>query len=322
MRRCRAQEPPLQELAAGDRQPVQAPAAQQHAVRVRALRGDRDHAQAMAQRAPERQPDARAEHERERRDPQRGPPGARQRVADERRAGVDLVRERQEQRQVRVEVDRPPGLVGELRPREPVGGHAGGDQRDAPDGRREHARVRPQQLAELVQQAVARRVGIADGDERPVRDQQVQRPWTEPAVPAHEAVLADRALERSEARHQDDDHHHGVGRGEAGDPAGGGRHAARRAQRAERLGGDPERERDAEPEAGQRGEDIHHQRVPLRRQPAPEASHRPLGRLQPFPGRSLGLRLTPERRAHAATAGSGKPGVHSTESSAMIVIAS
>ena len=92
---------------------------------------------AVAQRAPHRQHDAAADDERERPDPQRRPPRPRPRVADERRAGVDLVREGQEQREVGVEVHRPPGLVGQPPAGEPVGRHARGDQqREARPSRR------------------------------------------------------------------------------------------------------------------------------------------------------------------------------------------
>ena len=55
-----------------------------------------------------------------------------------------------------------------------------------------------------MQHAVARLLRIADRDQHAMREQQVERPRPEPAVPADEAVLADRALERRDARHEQD----------------------------------------------------------------------------------------------------------------------
>ena len=101
---------------------------------------------------------------------------ARDGMPDERRARVDLVREGQEQREVGVEVHRPPRLVGHAPAREPVGGDAGGEQEDRADGRGQDARVGPQQLPELVQHAVVRLPGVADRDQHGVGEQQVQRP--------------------------------------------------------------------------------------------------------------------------------------------------
>ena len=189
-----AQEAPLQELAAGDGQPVAAAGPRSTTENVPGPFGlDRDDAQAVAQRAPERAarrgsattsasvPTHSAVHQ------ARAP-----RVADERRAGVDLMRERQEQREVGVEVHRPPRLVGHAPARQPVGRDAGGDQQREADGRGQDARVGPQQLPELVQHAVVRRLRVADGDQHAVRAEQVQRPRPELAVPAHEPVLADR----------------------------------------------------------------------------------------------------------------------------------
>ena len=184
----------------------------------------------MAQRPPDRQADPRGHDHHQGAEPQHGPPEARDGMADERRARVDLVRERQEQREVRVQVDRPPGLVRHPPAGEPVGRDAGGEQRDRADGRREDAGIGPEQLAELVQRADLRLPRVADGDQHRVREQEVQGPRAEPAVPGDQAVLADRALERRDARDEQDDDDHRVGGEQPGQTAECGRDTARRAQ--------------------------------------------------------------------------------------------
>ena len=124
------------------------------------------------------------------------PPEARDGMPDERRARVDLVGEGQEQREVGVEVHRPPRLVGHAPACEPVGGDACGEEEDRADGGGQDARVGHQQLSELVQHAGARLPGVADRDQHRVGEQQVERPRSQLAVPGHEPVLADRALQR------------------------------------------------------------------------------------------------------------------------------
>jgi len=260
-----AQEAPLEELAAGDRQAVEPAAAQHDRDDARPLLPRPHDADAVAQRAPDREADARREDDGERPQPQRRPPGARDRVPDERRARVDLVREREEQREVGVEVHGPPRLVGHPPAREPVGGDAGREQEQRADGRGEDARIGPQELPELVQDARARLPRVADGDQHRMAEQQIERPGPELAMPGHEPVLADRPFERRHPRDEQDDDHHRVGGEQARQTAEGDGDAARRAERAGALGGHLEPDRDAEPDPGRGGQDVDDDRSPPRR---------------------------------------------------------
>ena len=185
---------------------------------------------------------------------------------------------------------------------------------------REHARIRPQQLAELMQQPVVRGLRVADGDEDPVRAQQVQRPGPQAPVPAHEAVLADDALERSHARDEHDHDHHRVRGREAREAAERGRDAAGGLQRSRALGGHAEREGDPESQPGQRGEKIDDDRARARGQRPPrgrDAQSRFDER-----GLRLGLRLAVAAPQGLCAHRPGNPGVLSTTPSARIVIAS
>ncbi len=134
-----AQEAPLEELAAGHGQTIQAPAAEGDGDGVRSDPLDAGDTHLVAQRAPDRQADAAGEHERQGADPHGGPDGGGGGVADERGARIGLVREREEEREVGVEVHGPPSLVGHARLGLRVGGHARGDEQATTDGRREHA---------------------------------------------------------------------------------------------------------------------------------------------------------------------------------------
>ena len=282
-----AQEPPLEELAAGHGQPVEPAPAHQHGDHARPLRRHALHADSVAQRPPQREPDPRRHHHGERAGPQQRPPRPRDRMAGERGAGVDLVRERQEKREVGVEVHGPPRLVGEAPARQPVRREAGGEQQQRARGGGDDSGIGPQQLPEPVQHAVARRPRVAGRDQDGVREQQVQRPRPEPAVPGDEPVLADRALERRHARdeHHDDDHR--VGGEQPGQPPEGGGDPAGRAQRPGALGRHRQPGGDAEPDARRGGERVDHEPPPAgrpaasahrrrRRLPAPQAA-RPLG---------------------------------------------
>jgi hypothetical protein len=177
-------------------------------------------------------------------------------MPDERGARVDLVRERQEQGEIGVEVDRPPRLVGHAPARQAVGADAGGEEQDRAGRRGEDARVGPEQLPELVQHAVVGLARVPERDEHCMRQEQVHGPGPELAVPGHEPVLTDRPLERRHARHQQDDDHHRVGGDQAGQAPERDRDAARRAERPRALGGHFEADRDAEPEPGGGGEHV------------------------------------------------------------------
>ena len=346
-----AQEAPLQELTARDRQPVQATPFEHDRDGVRAGRLDRVDPQAVIEGPPQRETDAARDDERECPDPQRGPPRRRPPMADERRTGVDLMRERQEQREVRVQVHRPPGLVGHPPTGEPVGRHPGRHQQHEPDGRRQDPGIGPQELAELVQETVVSGLGVTDGDQHAMGDEEVQRPRSELAMPAHEPVLTDRALERRAPRDEHDHDHHRVGGAQPGEPAKRGGETAGGAQRARALGRDAERERGAEAEPGDAGEQIDDQRARARRNPPAHADHMAWDRRRRADRRSrragghhggrtcrhrrgrlvrrrsaaappwlLGTPARPQRaRAHSPSSSSGKPGVDKTVPSARIV---
>ena len=268
------QEPPLQELAAGDRQPVQPPPTQRDRIGARALglhRLDRD---AVAHRAPGRERDTERDDERERRDPQRRPPGPCPRDA------------RRTRRPCRPGARRRGTARGTCRGAPPTTSRAPCRRRASrydvtpaaissanADGRGQDPGVGPQELAELVQHAVVGGLRVADGDQDRMGAQQIQRPRPELAMPAHEPVLADRALERPAAGDEHDHDDHPVRGGEPGEPAERGREPARGAQRSGALGRDPERERDAEPEPGERGQPVDDPRPRARGQAATNAAH-------------------------------------------------
>jgi hypothetical protein len=138
--------------------------------------------------------------------------------------------------------------------------------------------------------------------------EEVERPWPELAMPHNEAVLADRALQRWDARDEQHDDHHRVGGKQSGHPADRGGDAAGRAERAGALGCDRERDRDAEPEAGQRGEDADDERTPARGLAAA--------------GRGAQHAADTDMRVGAHAVAAGKPGVVQTVSSSRIVMAS
>src|SRR3954454_23774666 len=94
-----AQEPPLEELAARDGEPVQPAATQDDRDDARALRRDAYDRDRVRQRPPRRKADPRADDDPQRAEPQHGPPQARDGMPDERGARVDLVREGQEERE-------------------------------------------------------------------------------------------------------------------------------------------------------------------------------------------------------------------------------
>jgi hypothetical protein len=119
-----------------------------------------------------------------------------------------------------------------------------------------------------VQHAVVRLPRVADRDQHRVREQEVQRPRPEAAVPGHEAVLADRALERRHARHEEHHDDHRVGGEQTGEPPERRRDAAGRAQRSGALRRDREADRDAEPDARRCGQHVDDHR-PLARGAAP-----------------------------------------------------
>jgi len=94
-----------------------------------------------AEVTPQRQRDAIDEHRAGGQQPQRRPPSAGDRVANEGRAGRQLRGERQRERQVDVQVHRPPRLVTHAAPGDACGGDAGEDEQRA------FSEITPQRIA-------------------------------------------------------------------------------------------------------------------------------------------------------------------------------
>ena len=180
-----------------------------------------------------------------------------QRVADEGDAGEDLVGERQGEPEVQVQVDDPPRLVPDPAPDAPVGTDRGHDQQAEAGRRRQHVPVGRQQHPHLVPRPGAGRLRVAEHDQDHMGRDEADRPGGHLAVPADEPILARRALQPRQPRHE---HHHDqqeVRPGEAGESARRGQQPAGRGERAAGLAEDDRGEDGAEAQPGQRGARVH-----------------------------------------------------------------
>ena len=196
------QEAPVQEL----------PARRLELVQVPARHGHRDHAgrffldgvdrHLVLEAARDRQAPAVDDDGAGGREPERQPPGHGQRVTHEGRAGQDLVRDRERDCQVGVEVDRPPGLVLHLATHVPVGRERGQEQQaEAGDGEH-HARERRGQDDEFVPRAGGHLGGVAQDDGDDVHADEAEDGRSELTVQLDEAVLADGPFDRRYPRDQ------------------------------------------------------------------------------------------------------------------------
>ena len=259
------EEAPLEELAAGDGQPVEPPALEHDGGDARGLADHGDDLHPVPERSRDRQQHAPADDRREQPPPERLPPQRLQRVPGERGAVVDLVLEREQQREVRVEVHGPPRLVLQPPPGALVRGDARHEQQQHGDGRAEHARVGEHELPELREDACLSQARVAQHDQHDVPEQEPEAPRPERPVPTDEAVLPDRPLERPDPGGERDRDHHRVGRQQPGHPACGGEQAGEGADARERLRADPQRDGDAEAEPRCSGEHVDDDRTAARR---------------------------------------------------------
>ena len=251
------EEMPQEELAARYGQPVQVPSPADHRDDPRRLGADLDDPELVPQAPPDRLRDP--EHDDHPRGgrPDRDPQRPDQRMADEGDAGEDLVGERQSQPQVQVQVDDPPRLVLDPAPDLPVGRDRGHDQQAEPGRRRQHVPVGRQQHPQLVPRPGAGRPRVAEHDQDDMGRDEADRPGGNLPVPADELILAGRALQPRQPRHEHHHDQHEVRPGEAGEPAGRGQQPARRGQRAPGLAEDDRGKDGAEAEPGQRGARVH-----------------------------------------------------------------
>ncbi len=114
------------------------------------------------------------------------------------------MRERDSQCQVKTKVDHPPGLPLEPGPDRADGSDTGDDHEDQPDGGGEHARVRVDKHIQLMGKSCLGHLGIADGGQDGMGDEQAYRPRPQPAVPAKEPILAEDPLHERQAAHEQD----------------------------------------------------------------------------------------------------------------------
>ena len=148
---------------------------------------------------------------------QQRPDEARLEAADEGRAVGELMAERQRDRQVRVEVQVIPGVVGQAAARR-AGGHQADTQEQEPGyGRHQDVRVGGQQGARLAGQSLVRGDRIAPDDEQGVRDDHADDVAAAHRVPAGQPVGADPPFQRRQPGHERDQHDHPVAREQAED---------------------------------------------------------------------------------------------------------
>lgn len=206
----RSQEAPEQELAARHRQTVQRPPGHHERHHAGCLLDDRVDAQPVPCAAPHRHRDAVGECDARGPEPERDPEPTRRRVADERCAGRELMRERQREPEIGVQVNRPPRLVRHPAPRGSVGRDPRqGKEREA-GGRREDTGQAHQQTPRFGRHARPGALPVSDGDQDAVGGDQHERPRGEPPVQADEAVLSEGPLEHRDAGGEQDGDEHGV----------------------------------------------------------------------------------------------------------------
>jgi hypothetical protein len=121
------------------------------------------------------------DHAREGHEVQGIPVGSGERVADELRAGGELVAEGERDRQVGVEMDEVPRLVAQTAPH--GGGDRDADQQHESGRRRDHAGELLDQPARLLEHAGPVGDRVAGGDQRGVGDEQPQHRVPGPAMP-------------------------------------------------------------------------------------------------------------------------------------------
>ncbi len=216
----RAQEAPLQELPADDREPLDVAPGADHRHDAGAFVPYLDHAEAVVESAPQGQDDPVDEHDAGGRGPYRSPEDPGQRVPDERDPIGQLVGEGEGDGEVGVKVHGPPGLVAHPRVGGSERGHPGHHQQAEGDRRHEDVRVGGEQDAQLVQGTDRGLLRVADGDEDGVGSEQDDRPRPYPAVPAHEAVLAENTFQPGQPRDQEQHHEEQVAPREAEELAG------------------------------------------------------------------------------------------------------
>ena len=288
-----AEEAPHEELPGGDPHVVQVLPGEVQRDDAVALVHDGGHAQRVSQRQQRGAPDAEEEDADQREGVERPPVQSRPAMPDEVRAGPQLVRQRERDAEVRVQVQQVPRLVAEL-----ASGDAdrGGD--DEPDheragGRDEHPGERQDHRPCLPEHRLTRGARVADHDGHEVGEQEVERAEAHQAVPLGEPVLAERALGPRDSGHAQHLQEHEVAREQPAEPAE--RAHRGRAERQERLDpapGDPERNHNERGHPGERPDRI---RPPAptrgrREHPRPPRSGVDVGPCRPEGGRARSRR--------------------------------
>lgn len=220
-------EAPVEELAGLDVEAGEVAAAHDDGHDVVGLTDDGLHPQRVPAGGDDRDDDAVVGDEPEDGDVQADPQGA-GRAGEERAAGGDLVRKREENGEVGVEVDRPPRLVLDatagVLPRceasrdEEEGAGEGGQ--DPGHRRRQRPQLGPPAGAE---------VGCVGGDDQhDVREHEAQRPRADGLVPRDEPVLPVDPFEDGQAGDEQHEHQHAVGADDGREHRGGVREAGPR----------------------------------------------------------------------------------------------
>ena len=185
---------------------------------------------------PSNSPDRdRSEH----RDVQPDPPHTSDAVGAEVGTDGDLVCDREHNREVRVEVDRVPRLPPELAPGDSNGRRSHDEQEPEANVRHQHVGIVRDEVTRLTEQREMGTLGVADGREHRVAEEQHRRREAVPPMPHCEPIEPDVPLQPREPGHQQQLEQHGIGAGERGQLPGRGRHTSRAAHRLRPAVTDP-----------------------------------------------------------------------------------
>ncbi len=177
-------------------------------------------------------------------------------VTDERSARRDLVGEREGQRQVRIEVDDPPGLILEVSASNSDRSDPRHDDEAEADGCGKEVGVGAEEDPELPERSDFCQLGIAECDEHDMDRDQPERPRTDAPVPTDESVLADRPLQPGQSADEHNHHQHEIRGGESGEAASGDEPTTRGSERSACLARHHQTKRGPKTETGERGQRI------------------------------------------------------------------
>ena len=215
------EEAPEEELPGLCAQAVDVGAADAQGRHARPLGDDLDDAQPVAEGAHERDDDAVAHEQRQRRDVERAPVVRGRLGDDELVAGRDLVEPRERDACVCEQVDGVPPLVAQAPAHDHERRHDDRDHQRGADRRRDHPGVEAvsEHAGELLRQRQAVEQCVAVDREDDVSEDEVERRVAVPAMPRRQPVEAEQPLEHRQPREQHDLDQREVCPEQAGDAA-------------------------------------------------------------------------------------------------------